>query len=154
VERERERERAPSPSPVRRDERSRYGDYYDDDESIDVHVRRVLNRDREARDYPPDASGFDDAASSTVYSFTPSRMSRAASTQPSRYTDDELPETDDHDAGSGGVNVRKEPDRALRLSHIIQSQYNGDHTLGGSHGVKLTAVLSSGLKSQPLYRWL
>ncbi|KXX79337.1 hypothetical protein MMYC01_204553 [Madurella mycetomatis] len=129
---------------------SSHRDYDDDDyddESIDIPVRRVMGRDMNRHD----TGGLDGIGSSTVYSFTPSRMSHAASTQPSMYIDDELPGRDEDDAGGA---ARKEPDRALRLLHVFQSQYKGDHTPGGSHGVKLTAVLSSRLKYQALFRWL
>ncbi|KAF3762955.1 putative Mg2+ transporter [Cryphonectria parasitica EP155] len=114
--------------------------------------------------FDDDDDEFEDNSSSTVYSFTPSRMSRAASTQPSStHAEDKPFEKDEDDANGGGDGIRssgggqglrKEPDRGLRLSHILESWYDGDHTLGGSHGAKITAVQSSRLKYQPLFRWL
>ncbi|KAK5656101.1 hypothetical protein OQA88_5240 [Cercophora sp. LCS_1] len=131
-------------------------DRYSEDDSIDVRTRRVMRRDRSSsRSYPPPPRvRFDDvpAPSSTVYSFTPSRLSHAASTQPSISTDEEpIPGKDEDDADG---TARKEPDHAVRLLHVSKSQYKGDYTLGGSHGVELTAALSSRLSHQPLFRWL
>ncbi|RYO78437.1 hypothetical protein DL766_001500 [Monosporascus sp. MC13-8B] len=128
----RERSRSPSPSPVRKDRRGRYDDYEDD---LDIRVTRR----RAIMEYVPGADRFEDTAPSTVYSFTPSRMSRAASTQPSTHADNEPSEKDEEDANGGGGGARKEIDYAPRLSYVFESQYSGDHTLGGSHGVKLTA---------------
>jgi hypothetical protein len=101
-------------------------------------------------EYLEEADEFGNPISSTVYSFTPSRISHIAPTQLSSDMDDEPPE----DAGGDSAAGRREPDRGLRLSHVFQSQYNGDYTLGGTHGVKLTAVLSSSVRYQPLFRWL
>jgi hypothetical protein len=136
---------------VDEEEEEEYGSSYDDqDEILEETVRRILRRVREDPGY---GTGAEDAASSTVYSFTPSRMSRAASTQPGGQSDGELPENSEHDAATASTDARTEPDRGLRLSHVIQSQYNGDHMQGGSHGVKLTTVLSSRPRNQPLFRW-
>ncbi|KAK0652573.1 hypothetical protein B0T16DRAFT_103189 [Cercophora newfieldiana] len=132
------------------DNKSRYSD-----DEIDVHVRRVM-RTPIWRPSPPPRVRFDDGPddipSSTVYSFTPSRLSYAASTQPSMSIDDEpVPGKPEDDAGGA---PRRDPDHAIRLSHISQSQYKGDHTLGGSHAVELTAALGSSLRYQHLFRWL
>jgi len=145
---DRERGRAPSPSPVRIARHDHY-DNYDSDSDVDIRVR---TRRRRISEYVPYTDGFDDTASSTIYSFTPSRMSRAASTQPGIHSDDELPGKEEADADGG--DPRKDLDRTLRLSHIFESLYSGDQILGGSHSVKLTAVSNSKLKYQPLFRWL
>jgi hypothetical protein len=42
----------------------------------------------------------------------------------------------------------------MRFSHVFQSQYKGDHTLGGSHGVELRAALKKGPNQQSLFGWL
>ncbi|KAK4236126.1 hypothetical protein C8A03DRAFT_17193 [Achaetomium macrosporum] len=144
-----ERERAPTASPPRTYRRTRYKDN-DSSDSDDVgggstevlRIRRLprfLEESQQTPEYLEDADEFDNPISPTVYSFTPSRISHAASTQLSSDIDDEPAEKAGGGAVGGGGGGRKDPDRGLRLSHVFQSQYNGDHTLGGSHGVKLTA---------------
>ncbi|KAI0097925.1 hypothetical protein GGR51DRAFT_577712 [Nemania sp. FL0031] len=159
----------------RRRRRRRHEDDGDGDSYYDVSNDSDSDRPAVGRrivriDMPGDGE-FEDNISSTVYSFTPSRMSRAASTQPNTHGDDESVDNGEEDAnggsggggggdgvrnggGVGGSGSRKELDRGLRLSCVFESQYSGDHTLGGSHGAKLTAVLSSRLKYKPLFRWL
>ncbi|KAK3307749.1 uncharacterized protein B0T15DRAFT_522460 [Chaetomium strumarium] len=161
------REKAPSGSPSSRHRQRRYtenyhsdgeGDGEDGDDSTNEHIRRVPRIARESQQMPEyleEADEFGNPLSPTVYSFTPSRISHTASTQLSSDADDEPLEEAGGDAAAGGTGGRKEPDhRGLRLSHVFQSQYNGDYTLGGSHGVKLAAVSSSSMRYQPLFRWL
>ncbi|KAK1758176.1 hypothetical protein QBC47DRAFT_410891 [Echria macrotheca] len=159
-----DRERTPSPSPapviISRGFRSESdgpdrSDRYSDDESVDVRVRRGVKLRGRSPFRPPPPSPrvrFDDspAPSSTVYSFTPSRLS---STQPGTLVDDESIAGKTEGDDTSGSARREPPDHAVRLLHVFQSQYKGDHTLGGSHGAELTAATNSRSRYQPVFRW-
>ncbi|GAB1317897.1 Mg2+ transporter [Madurella fahalii] len=116
----------------------------DDVESAARYRRRnrVLRVDAVAGD-------VDETTSSTVYSFTPSRTSRAVSSYGSRAAEDELSGKEEDKTA-----LPRDGHRLPRLWHIFESQYYGDYMQDGSHGAKLTAVLSAETKYQPLFRWL
>ncbi|KAI1370582.1 hypothetical protein F4677DRAFT_457763 [Hypoxylon crocopeplum] len=161
--RDRRRDRA-SRTPVETRRRGRYDDDDTDDDTdtedtgasenpeLIAHARSELRR--LGRGHALNEDEFEDTTSATVYSFTPSRISRAVSAQPSMYADEESPEEHEGNVNDGGGGVRKELGHTLRLSHIFESQYSGDHTLGGSQSVNLTAVISNRVGAQPLFRWL
>lgn len=131
-------------------------DDFGDLDNLDDDLDRRIERRRVGRDLFNGGEPGDNPFP-TIYSFTPSRISRAASTQPRTHSDDEpLENEDETNAGGGdGGGPQRGPDRdhpAPRLSHVFESQYSGDHTLGGSHGAKLTAVMSTPTH-HPLFRW-
>lgn len=95
---------------------------------------------------------LEDGDLSTVYSFNPSRVSSSAS-QNSATHDEDVSLDDEGDAYGSGAIQSTVSYKAPGISHIFRSRYDGDNTLGLSHGVSLTATLGGTPKHQPLFRW-
>lgn len=100
----------------------------------------------------PGPEDLEDGDLSTVYAFNPSRVSPSAS-QDSATHDEDVSLNDEGDVYGSGAIQPTVSDRVPDISHVFTSQYDGDHTLGRSHGVSLAATLGGTPKHQPLFRW-
>lgn len=134
------------------------------EESLDVESRarsRSSSSSDSGRDSPPRRHHFrhssrysasdsdEDFGSSTLYSFTPSRISRGVSAKgPGAVSGDDededvAPQEKSHDLIG-----------APSVSHVFESQYIGDGVREGHHAARLSVVDDKNMKYHPLFRWL
>ena len=93
-----------------------------------------------------------DFASSTVYSFTPSRGgSRSTSRKGTGTTTSG--EEDFDDGGTEEVAVTGDQNIPVS-SHVFESRYTGDGFFGGHHTAELAVVIGTTVRYQPLFRWM
>jgi hypothetical protein len=108
---------------------------YDSDDEVDARIpRRYM--------------AVEDDNTSTVYSFSPSRTPRGASTLVSRFAEDDSSEKTEEEARPRGEELLP------KASHVFESQYIGESCLGGLHAARLTVVISTKVPNQPLFRWM
>ncbi|KAL1877347.1 hypothetical protein VTK73DRAFT_8720 [Phialemonium thermophilum] len=116
--------------------------------------------DRELRQrsatFSDDVSVVDDYIAAKVYQFSPSRLSRNPSDEPSIATagsDGEGPPPD-ADQGLSDQDEVPPPTKATRVLDVYLSEYTGDAYADGSHSARLTAVHDPKKAKQPLFRWI
>ncbi|KAG6354803.1 hypothetical protein INS49_003884 [Diaporthe citri] len=94
-------------------------------------------------------SGYTENDSSTVYSFFPTRASRAPSSSRTAKTDDEEVEKSEN----GSVSQESGASR-VRATYVFESRYTGESRLGDPHTVKLSVQKTTAVKQKHLFRWI
>ncbi|KAI7774753.1 hypothetical protein LA080_007918 [Diaporthe eres] len=152
------RPRSPSPRVVERRRESRSHSkrarFADDYSSSDSDSPRERERERETvviRSYHNSSreSGYTENDGSTVYSFSPSRASRAPSSSRTARTDDEEVEKSEN----GSVSQENGASR-VRATYVFESRYTGESRLGDPHTVKLSVQKTTAVKQRHLFRWI
>jgi hypothetical protein len=94
-------------------------------------------------------SGYTQSDSSTVYSFSPTRASRAASSSRTAQTDEEEAEKSENGSASQESGASR-----VRATYVFQSRYTGESRLGDPHTVKLSVQRTTAVKQKHLFRWM
>lgn len=94
-------------------------------------------------------SGYTENDSSTVYSFSPTRTSRALSSSPTSKADDEEVEKSENGSASQENGIPR-----IRATYVFESRYTGESRLGDPHTVKLSVQRTTAVKQKHLFRWM
>ncbi|KAH8773746.1 putative Mg2+ transporter [Diaporthe sp. PMI_573] len=94
-------------------------------------------------------SGYTQSDSSTVYSFSPTRASRATSSSRTAQTDEEEAEKSENGSASQESGASR-----VRATYVFQSRYTGESRLGDPHTVKLSVQRTTAVKQKHLFRWI
>lgn len=94
-------------------------------------------------------SGYTENDSSTVYSFSPTRASRAPSSSLNAKSGDEEGEKSENGSASQENGVSR-----VRATYVFESRYTGESRLGDPHTVKLSVQKTTAVKQKHLFRWM
>lgn len=115
-----------------------------DSDTMDVNSpRRFITRRISRRGSVTETDG------STMYSFTPSRVSRAPSSAHSVGDEEEEMRSSERSSaqqGNGGQQVL--------ATYVFESRYSGESRLGEPHTIKLSMQKSTSGKKKNLFRWM
>lgn len=124
--------------------------FEDDDDSSSSHSsssgERVIIRSRHGSSR---GSGYTENDGSTVYSFSPTRVSRAPSSSRTDKSDNEEVEKSEN----GSVSQENAASR-VRATYVFESRYTGESRLGDPHTVKLSVQKTTAVKQKHLFRWM
>lgn len=148
------RHRSPSPIVVERKggsrSHSKRARFEDDDDSSSSDSsssgERVIIRSRHGSSR---GSGYTENDGSTVYSFSPTRVSRAPSSSRTDKSENEEVEKSEN----GSVPQENAASR-LRATYVFESRYTGESRLGDPHTVKLSVQRTTAVKQKHLFRWM
>lgn len=148
------RQRSPSPMVLGRRRNSkthtrriRFEDEdYGSDSDLSVPVEKVIPRSWQTSNR---GLGYTQNDSSTVYSFTPTRASRAPSSSNTAKTDEEEAEKSENGSTSQESGASR-----IRATYVFESRYTGESRLGDPHTVKLSVQRTTAVKQKHLFRWM
>lgn len=148
------RPRSPSPTGVGRrrsskthSRRIRFEDEdYGSDSDLSVPVEKLIPRSWHTSNR---GFGYTQNDSSTVYSFAPTRASRAPSSSRTANTDEEETEKSENGLTSQESGVSR-----IRATYVFESRYTGESRLGDPHTVKLFVQRTTAVKQKHLFRWM
>lgn len=148
------RHRSPSPIVVERRSNpkphSKRARFVDDDnssnsDSSSSEERVVIRSYHTSRS----GSGYTENDGSTVYSFSPTRTSRAPSSSPTTKADEQEVEKSEN-----GSALQKNGISRNRATYVFESRYTGESRLGDPHTVKLSVQRTTAAKQKHLFRWM
>lgn len=148
------RQRSPSPIGVVRrrnskthSKRIRFEDEdYGSDSDLSLPVEKAIPRSWHTFGR---GTGYTQNDSSTVYSFYPTRASRAPSSSNTAQTDEEEAEKSENGSASQESGASR-----IRATYVFESRYTGESRLGDPHTVKLSVQRTTAVKQKHLFRWM